>query len=80
MKVSLRLFAGLHDLVGSRDIVMELPDDAPVGMHTLRVVTKHGVSNFRPFVVDDLPVVAETDANRTKDTAQAVPVPAVSTR
>jgi molybdopterin synthase catalytic subunit len=30
MKVSLRLFAGLHDLVGKKDIVMELPDGARV--------------------------------------------------
>lgn len=30
MRVSLRLFAGLHDLVGSKDIVMELPEGARI--------------------------------------------------
>ena len=30
MKVSLRLFAGLHDLVGTKDIVMELPEGARI--------------------------------------------------
>ena len=30
MRVSLRLFAGLHDLVGTKDIVMELPEGARI--------------------------------------------------
>jgi hypothetical protein len=60
-------------------VKVDVPDDCPAGMHTMRVVTRQGVSNFRPFVVDDLPVVAESDSNRTKDAAQAVPVPAVVT-
>src|SRR5438876_4809126 len=29
---------------------VEIPADTPIGLHTIRVVTKHGVSNFRPFV------------------------------
>src|SRR4029077_8983845 len=53
--------------------------DCPIGFHTIRVATKQGVSNFRPFIVDELPVLAETDSNRTKDTAQVVPVPVVVT-
>src|SRR5437868_535763 len=28
-------------------VKVELPADVPVGMHTIRVATKHGVSNFR---------------------------------
>jgi len=28
--VNIRLFAGLHDLVGKRDLVMELPDGATI--------------------------------------------------
>lgn len=60
-------------------VKVELPGDCPIGMHTIRVVTKQGVSNWRPFVVDELPLVAETETNRTKDTPQAVPVPAVIT-
>ncbi len=50
-----------------------------VGLYTVRVATKHGVSNARPFVVDSFPAVASTAANRTKDTAQALPVPGVAT-
>ena len=51
----------------------ELPADVPVGMHTMRVATKQGVSNFRPLIVDDLPSVDEVATNRTKDTAQGSP-------
>jgi molybdopterin converting factor subunit 1 len=29
--VNVRLFAGLHDLVGKRDLVLELPDGATIG-------------------------------------------------
>ncbi len=49
-----------------------------IGLYTVRVATKHGVSNARPFVVDALPVVASTNTNRTKDTAQAVTAPCVA--
>jgi molybdopterin synthase catalytic subunit len=30
-RVNIRLFAGLHDMVGKRDLVMELPDGATIG-------------------------------------------------
>lgn len=52
---------------------VELPADAAVGTHLVRVATAAGVSNPRPFAVDDLPEVAETDANRTPDKPQLVP-------
>ncbi len=54
-------------------VKVEVPADAPIGFHTIRVATTHGVSNFRPFLVDDLPSVDEVATNRTKETAQAVP-------
>jgi hypothetical protein len=60
-------------------VKVEVPADCPIGLHTLRVVTKNGVSNFRPFVVDELPAVAQADGNRTPQTAQPVPVPCVVT-
>src|SRR5262245_20623372 len=60
-------------------VKVEIPDDTPIGLYTIRVATKHGVSNFRPFVVDELPEVAEADNNRTRDTAQTVTVPCVVT-
>jgi len=57
----------------------EVPADCPIGLYTIRVVTKSGVSNIRPFVVDALPVVAEVVTNRTKEGAQAVSLPVVVT-
>ncbi len=60
-------------------VKVELPADCPIGLHTLRIATKHGVSNFRPFVVDELPMVAELETNRTKDAAQLVSTPVVVT-
>ena len=60
-------------------VKIDLPAKTPIGLYSIRVGTKHGVSNLRPFVVDDLPEVAETEANRTKDTAQAVAAPCVVT-
>src|SRR5262245_36593190 len=60
-------------------VKVEVGADCPIGLHTLRVVTKHGVSNIRPFVVDELPVFAESETNKTKDGAQAIPMPAVVT-
>jgi hypothetical protein len=58
-------------------VKIELPTDCPLGLHTFRVATRNGVSNFRPFVVDDLPLVAEADNNRTRDTAQVISIPVV---
>lgn len=60
-------------------VKVEIPADCPIGLHTIRIVTKQGVSNFRPFVVDELPVVAETETNRTKESAQAISLPVVVT-
>lgn len=60
-------------------VKLDVPAGCPTGLYTIRVVTKQGVSNFRPFVVDDLPSVAETETNRTKDGAQAIAIPAVVT-
>jgi hypothetical protein len=56
---------------------LEVPKDAPLGWHSLRVATTRGVSNFRLFCIDDLPQVLEQDNNRSLATAQAVPVPCI---
>jgi hypothetical protein len=58
-------------------VVLEVPKDAPLGCHSLRLATTRGMSNFRLFCLDDLPQVLEADGNRSKATAQAVPVPCV---
>ena len=52
-----------------------MPSPTAIGLHTIRVATKHGVSNLRPFVVDEVNGIAEVETNRTKDTAQAVEAP-----
>ena len=56
-------------------VKFEIPADAAIGMYTIRIATKQGISNFRPVLIDDLPGVEETQTNRTKDMAQDVPVP-----
>lgn len=58
-------------------VKVEVPADTPVGLYTVRVATKAGVSNARPLLVDDLDGVAETESNRSKETAQPVPNPGV---
>lgn len=55
---------------------IEVPANTPVGMHTIRVATKAGVSAARPFIVDDLPEVAEKDNNK-KAAPQAIAAPCV---
>lgn len=55
---------------------IEIPANTPIGMHTLRVATKAGVSAARPFIVDDLPEVAEKDNNK-KAAPQAITAPCV---
>ncbi len=48
MKVSLRLFAGLHDLVGERDLSLELNDDATVSDLKSRLASEYPV--VQPFL------------------------------
>jgi hypothetical protein len=56
---------------------LEVPKDAPIGFHALRLGTRRGMSNQRMFCLDDLPQVLEGSANNSPSTAQAVPVPCV---
>jgi hypothetical protein len=56
---------------------LEVPRDAPVGFHALRLATTRGMSNLRLFCIDDLPQVLEADNNHSRATAQPVPVPCV---
>jgi hypothetical protein len=56
---------------------IEVPKEAPLGYHTLRLLTTRGISNLRLFCVDDLPQVLKDGKNTSKTTAQAVPVPCV---
>ncbi|MCI0461605.1 MAG: hypothetical protein L0Z62_32040, partial [Gemmataceae bacterium] len=56
---------------------LEVPADAPVGYHTLRLATTRGMSNLRLFCIDDLPQVTRADTNRNKATPQALKIPCV---
>jgi hypothetical protein len=59
-------------------VMLEVPKDAPLGFHSLRLATTRGMSNARLFCLDDLPqVLATVGANRTRATALAVPTPCV---
>ena len=58
-------------------VVIDIPADAPIGPHILRLATTRGMSNLRVFSVDDLPQVLDGDKNQDKATAQDVPVPCV---
>jgi hypothetical protein len=56
---------------------LEVPADAPIGYHQIRLASTRGISNMRLFCIDDLPQVLEVDTNRNKTTPQQVPLPCV---
>lgn len=62
---------------GKLRVRLEVPNDAPLGFHALRLGTAHGVSNLQLFCVDDLPQVASTEKNRSAATAQGISPPCV---
>ena len=62
---------------GKLRVRLEVPKDAPLGFHALRLATVRGLSNLRLFCVDELPQILEADTNRSQTTAQPVPVPSV---
>lgn len=53
---------------------LKIAADAPLGNHRLRVRTKSGVTELRPFSVGALPEVAEKEPNSEFATPQAVPM------
>ncbi len=79
MKVSLRLYAGLRDAVGARDIVMELPEGARISDLKARMAEQYPfVRAMLPavvFAVDDEYIPAE---ERLYDGAQVAAIPPVS--
>jgi hypothetical protein len=58
-------------------VKLEVPKDATMGYHSIRLATSRGMSNFRLFCVDDLPQVLQQETNRDKAKPQAVTVPCV---
>ena len=61
----------------SLKVRLEVPKDAPMGFHSIRLATKRGMSNARLFCVDDLPQVMEAAGNNETKTAQAITAPCV---
>jgi hypothetical protein len=61
----------------SLKVKLEVPPDAPLGFHFLRLATKRGMSNARLFCIDDLPQVMKAPNNREPKLAQVLPVPCV---
>lgn len=57
---------------------IEVPGDAPVGWYPFRMATLKGASNLRAFCIDDIPPVLGAGTNRSKSTAQAIPVPSAA--
>lgn len=56
---------------------IEVPADAPIGIHRVRLATSRGVSNSRAFCVDALPQISTLDTNHSLATSQSVAIPCV---
>jgi hypothetical protein len=56
---------------------LEVPKDAPIGTHGVRLMTGKGMSNLRLFCVDDLPQVMAAGNQRSIQTAQELTPPCV---
>ncbi|MGH7170712.1 MAG: hypothetical protein ACRELG_10575, partial [Gemmataceae bacterium] len=54
---------------------LEVPKDAPLGFHALRLATRRGMSNLSLFCIDDLPQVLENATNHMPNMAQVVSLP-----
>lgn len=59
-------------------IRLEVPRDAPIGFHGIRLATTRGMSNLRLFCVDDLAQVVAPGSNRSAMTALPLPIPCVA--
>lgn len=56
---------------------LEVPKDAPLGFHAIRLATRRGMSNLHLFCIDDLPQILENATNHAPNMAQAVSLPCV---
>jgi len=54
---------------------LNVPPEAPVGLHGIRVVSRTGVSNLYFYFVDDLKSVAQTKPNDKPENAQVLTIP-----
>ena len=58
-------------------VKVTLPEDAPLGVYPIRVVSAKGVSNPVLLSIDQLPSVMEVEPNNTFEKAQAIVSPVV---
>jgi hypothetical protein len=54
---------------------LTVPADAPVGIYALRLVTPGGISSPRLLMIDDLPTMIDSGANKTIQSAQPLTFP-----
>jgi hypothetical protein len=63
----------------SQQVRLEIPSDTPLGLHTVRLATKRGISNLRFLCIDDLPEIQNQAGISAADKAQRIGHPAVVT-
>jgi len=66
-------FSAKFDSLGDGKFRVQVPSDAPVGVGIVRLFGARGVSRLRFVFIDDLPTVAESKTNKTRESAQSVP-------
>lgn len=54
---------------------LTIPPEVPPGIYGMRVITDHGISPIRLFLLDDLPTVAQAGNNTVLASPQAVTLP-----
>ena len=63
----------------SLGVRLEIPTDAPLGLQSIRLATKRGISNMRFFCIDDLPEAVKQPGISKADKAQRIGHPVVVT-
>ncbi len=60
---------------GSARFAVDVPQDAPISLQAIRVISPEGVSDLQLIVIDDLASVAEGAGNQSAETAQSLTLP-----
>src|SRR5437660_714322 len=53
---------------------LEIPTDAPLGLQTIRLATRRGISNLRFLCIDDLPEIHKHPGIPTAEKAQRITI------
>ncbi|HEX3658444.1 MAG TPA: PPC domain-containing protein [Pirellulales bacterium] len=54
---------------------LTIPPGTPLGYYGIRLANPGGISNLRLLMIDDLPTLAESAGNKTRETAQPLSLP-----